>query len=202
VLRGTVSHEDFQRYLTYVEKHGAREQAIQATLGATGVYSHAYGQEVAKMEAAGIAGTVAAAPVAIAGGTAVAVGAVGGGTTGFVSGLLDKASAKVIAARTATGALFGAAFGWAAQRIRAFVSGEASPSVPGASKTDPVAVKPAAGEPVPAKPTAPGLMDLPEPPTHVRVSQRGDAIYYLDEQGLPVRSAVRGMSRSLLKSGS
>ena len=49
-----------------------------------------------------------------------------------------------------------------------------------------VVVESASGEA--ATPSVKGLMDLPEPPQHVRVSKRGDAIYYLDEQGLPVRA--------------
>ena len=114
-----MTHEEYQQYLGYVEKHGSREQVVAATLGAAGTYATASAKEIAKIEAAGAVGVVAAAPVAIAGGGAVAAGAVGGGTTGFVSGLLDQVSATEVAVRTAAGAALGAAIGWAAQKVGA-----------------------------------------------------------------------------------
>ena len=162
VLSGTVTREEYQQYLGYVEKHGSRDQVVAATLGAAGTYSTAYAQKIAKMEVAGVAGVAAAAPVAIAGGGVVAVGAVAGGTQGFVEGLLDQASATELAVRTATGAALGAAIGWAAQRIGAFIAGEASPSVPGAGKTNSIAMKQVSGEPPPVAASVEGASKPPD----------------------------------------
>ena len=196
ILSGKVSNADLKQYLAYVEKHGSRDQVVQATLGAAGVYSQAYGQQVAKMEAAAIAGTVAAAPVAIAGGSAVAVGAVGGGTQGFVSGLLDKASAAEVAVRTATGAVIGSALGWAAQKLGAVIYGEASPSVPGASQGRTTVPKPVSGEPAPIAESPGGKLpeyigperQLPAPST-ARLSQ--------DAAVNPNAPAPRALSRRI-----
>jgi RHS repeat-associated protein len=185
VLSGTVSDRDLKQYLAYVEKHGFRAQAIQATLGATGVYSQAYGQGVAKMEAAAIAGTVAAAPVALAGGGAVAVGAVGGAAQGFASGLLDEASAAEVGVRTSAGAALGGALGWAAQKLGAVIYGEASPSLPGAGQGSSTAPKPVSGEPAP----------VPERlPVVAGGSQAADAVPAPASAEAPSSSAAAGQA--------
>ena len=166
VLSGKVTHEEFQQYLGYVEKHGTREQVVSATLGGAGVYATAYAQKIAKEEAAGAAGVVAGAPVllgaaasgvAVTGVRAAAAGALAGGTQGFVQAVLDEASAAEVAVRTAAGAALGATIGWAANKIGPFITGEASPSTPGAGKTDSVGLKPVSGEPAPQAP----LSDAP-----------------------------------------
>jgi RHS repeat-associated protein len=71
--------------------------------------------------------------------------------------------------------------------VKAEPNATAEPSIPSMQP----AVPPVGSSGAAAGGSPAGLMDLPDPPTHVRVSQRGDAIYYLDAQGLPVRSDVR-----------
>ncbi|MCC6180036.1 MAG: hypothetical protein IT305_32380, partial [Chloroflexi bacterium] len=190
VLSGTVTSADLDKYLAYVGKHGSREQVIQATLGATGVYSKAFGQEVAKLETSALAGAAAGAPVAMAGGGVMAVGAVGGGTQGFVSGLLDKVSAAEVAVRTATGAVLGGALGWAGQKLGFFTPSERTSILDARPQGASVVGESQVAVPAAAADDAARLMDLPEPPSNLTLVRRGDATYYLDANGLPVRSDV------------
>ncbi len=154
VLSGTVTYEDTQQYLGYAEKYGTREQAWTAALKFAGIYATAHAQKIAKDEVEGAAAVVAGAPVAIAAGSAAAAGAVGGAVGGFVSGVLDKVSAAEVAVRTTAGTLLGAGLGWAAQKVGAWIAGEASPSVAGAGRSNSAALKPVSGEPAPAAPSS------------------------------------------------
>ncbi len=135
-LFGNKTSADLDAFNAWVDKNGTEQDRQRAIALNVGVRSTAYVEGVAKLEAAGVAGAVAAAPVAIAGGGAVAVGAVGGGVSGGVSGWLDGLTAKGIAIRAATGAALGAAFGWVADKVGSFLPEETGVAQPGAATKD------------------------------------------------------------------